>query len=190
MKFTVSYIDDQAAAAPIRASFPELAARQFLALHPRSDTSQISVESVPSAPHATAHISHFRACDLIATPSPAEIVGEEDLALQIVDSGYPDFVRSFVVAGSGDTLRLLAARLLDAVSVADSYCAPVIPTDGSRIPHCLRFTPVPDPSSLWTGSSTSRALRRDRIRLFTRLLVGVLTCIGIWTVIQWILYSQ
>src|SRR3954454_7798992 len=109
MKFTVCYIDDQKTTVPIYASHPELAARQFLALHPRSDTSQITVESVPSAPHAAPHISHFRACDLIGTPSPAEIVGEEALALQIVDSGYPDFVRSFVVAGSGDTLRLLAA---------------------------------------------------------------------------------
>jgi hypothetical protein len=156
MKFSVCYIDDQATTAVLHASQPELAARQFLALHPRADASQITVVSVPSAPFSQPVTTHFRACDLNGTPAPPDVVGEEALAFRIVDSGYPDFVRSFVITGSVGTFRLLATHLLETVSANSSYTVPVTPADGSHCAHCLRFDPDADPARLWTSSATVR----------------------------------
>ena len=57
------------------AKTPEFAARAFLAMHPRTDTSQITVEPT-STGRRHSHIFHYRACDITPLEGSASIADQ------------------------------------------------------------------------------------------------------------------
>jgi len=190
MKFTVYYIDDPRQPQSIEANTARMAAWQFAHQQPRTDTSQITVESHPSVPWRAPQTTHYRACDLVAQPAPAD-EAEPDLALRLTtgrEVGY-------IVSGSVESLRIFATRLLQSVEGYPAptdplpskhiYTVPVIPGDGSRAERYLSFEADPDVQQYWARRSSPHSLWR-RYGCFFQLILFALACIGLWTVARWI----
>lgn len=180
MKYKVYYIDDQTNAVDVVARGSELAARRFLALHPRTDASQITVESVPFL-STSRSISHYRASDLLGAPAGPEEVGEEDLGFRFEQATGPDCERVVVLSGSAATLRILGEGLLrnlrmhedssDAAKAERLYVVPLFPTDGSPRLHFLQFDVAP--------VTTTMRVRRP-LFLIIAIIVGILILTLAW----------
>jgi hypothetical protein len=191
MKFTVYYIDDQSHPQSIEANSAQMAAWQFLQQRPRSDTSQITVDSHPSVPWRGAETTHYRACDLLAQPAPAD-EARPDLALRVKAAREVEFI----VSGSLDSLRIFATQLLrsiegfptrnDQIPTKHIYSVLVIPGDGARAEHYLSFEADADVQQYWARRRSLPGLWREYGRCLVLLILAVLTRIGLWTVARWI----
>jgi hypothetical protein len=190
MKFAVYYLEDPAKQVVFEFRSAEWAAREFLRLHPRTDTSQITVESLPVRFVGGRTISHFRACDLLETPVSPEDVGEEELITWIPRG--PE--APLIVSGSPATLRLMATGLLrrldDDATIPSAakrkhvYSVSIIPGLGSPFAHYLSFEVDPEiPRRL----SSQREFPPKYGRAIFQIVVFALSCIGLWNVVRWIL---
>ena len=191
MNFNVCYIDDQAHSQSIEANTARMAAWRFLQQDPRSDTSQITVESHPSEPWRSSQVTHYRACDLASEPAPFD-EAEPDLAIRVTGGRET----SYVVSGSAGSLRLFAARLLRCLDEFPTRPNPlrlkhvcgffVIPGSGSRGEHWLSFEIDPDVEQYWNRRHGIKGLWTEYGRCLVLLLLFAFTCIGIWTVARWV----
>jgi hypothetical protein len=197
MKYTVYYFDDQAHPNSIEANTAKMAAWQFVHQHPRTDASQITVESQPSVPWRVSQITHYRACDLINTPKPSD-EGEPDLFMRV--SGGVEC--SYVVSGSIEALRSHATLLLKCLNEFPNssntirskhiYGFPIVRSKDFRQCDDLSFVVDPNIEQQWMNRSHSprSSLIMDFLakygRFFFRLLFTAFACIGIWTFAKWI----
>ena len=190
MKFKVFYIDDQAHPQSIDANTAEMAAWRFIQRHPRSDTSQITVESHPSVPWHSSGVTHYRACDLANNPAPPD-EAEPDLAIRLTGGPEP----SYVVSGSNESLRLLGTHLLRSLDEFPTrsnplrrkhvYGVSLISGNGSRLDHGLSFEADPDIQQYWARRFGFHGFWTEYGRCLVQLLFAVFACIGVWTVARW-----
>ncbi|MGB8356685.1 MAG: S1 family peptidase [Chthoniobacteraceae bacterium] len=190
MKYTVYYIDDQSNKVVIEANTAGMAGWRFVAEHPRSDSSQLTVESIPSESHPVSRIIHYRACDLINKPVPRD-EGEPELAL-LFQGGREHY---YTVSGGVDSLRLLGIQLLRKLDelpegqnppgVRNVYGFGVVPGDGSSCESYLSFKIDPDLSKYRTLQR--RFFRRENVRCLVLLVFTILAGIGLWTIAKWMM---
>ena len=166
MKYSVCYIDGQAAAVTLEAASARRAAWNFLARFPRGDTSQITVELVSPGPWRGTQITHYRACDLAGTPAPEEVEepGEIGFEIESIRETY------ITVSGSRETLRAMCRGILkgldeapgpaDAVSSKgrDVYGVRVLPGDGSRRETFLSFKVDEDVTRFWSRRFSAKGM--------------------------------
>jgi hypothetical protein len=191
MNFTAYYIDDQAHPQTIEANTAEMAAWRFLQQRPRTDTSQITVDSHPSVPWRSSATTHFRACDLINNPAPTD-EAEPELAIRLSDRREP----SYVVSGSVESLRILGTRLLRCLDEFPTRPNPlglkhvfgvfVVSDDGFRRDHFLSFEADPDIQQHWARQLGLHGFWSEYGRFLFQLLFAAFACIGVWTVARWI----
>lgn len=192
MTFKAYYIDDRANPQLIKANRAEMAAWQFVQQQPRTDTSQVIVESQPSVPWPGPEMTHYRACDLVHAPAPSD-EAEPELAIRLCAGPEP----SYVVSGSMESLHTLATRLLRALEqfptrpnplgLKGVYGVPVIPGDGSRLHYFLNFEADADLQQYWARRSGLAGFWRAYGRFAFGLLRFVFACVGMWTVAKWII---
>lgn len=188
MKYTVYYSGDEAHPESIEANTAEMAAWRFVQQQPRTDSSQLTVESHPSVPWRVSEITHYRACDLASKPAPVD-EPEPDLAVRLAGGREP----CYIVSGSVESLRLLGTQLLHALDAPSPnsalkriYALTVVPGSGSRLDHCLSFEVDPDVRQYWARRSGFRGFWAEYGRCLALLFLLSLACIGLWTVGTWI----
>jgi len=192
MKFTVFYIDDKTHSVTFDANTALMAAWRFVATHPRTDTSQITVESHPSTRRLSPEITHYRACDIINTSAPPD-EAEPELAIHLGNGRE----LAYVVSGNIESLQALGTSLLrnlaefpdrpNPLGIKQVYRVPVVPGDGSRRECSLSFAADPDVEQYWARRSSIKGLWTEYGRCLCLLVLFTFAAIGIWTVAAWIL---
>jgi hypothetical protein len=193
MKFTVYYIDDQANPQFIEANTVQMAAWRFVQQLPRSDTSQLTVETPSFDSLRTTRITHFRACDVINAVAPLD---EAELELAIRLTHGPE--SSCVISGSAESLRDLGSRLIRSVDefpkrpnplrIKHVFGVPVVPREGIRV-YEVAFETDPDVAQYRMRTSGLRGIWSEYGRSLLLLVLVAFACVGIWTLATRILGS-
>lgn len=183
MKYTVCYISDRAGAVTLEAPSARRAAWDFLERFPRSDESQITVESIPQG-----EITHYRAGDLAGTPTPEDV--EQGLIGFEVDCSREAYIS---VSGNREALRALGDGILkgldktaapaDAATAKgrDVLSVPVVPGDGSRRETYLSFKLDDDVARFWSRRHSARGWWTEYGRCLSLLVLLALAAVGVWT---------
>ena len=179
MNFTVYYISDRARSECVEAGTHEMAAWQFVQMHPPEKPAKLAIILTTPGWRRSGEVVVWWSSAFAGHPPPSN---QPEPELRLITTGSREI--SHEICGAPEALRLFASQLLDALDcqsepLAPDQCVYCVELEGDGGGSCLSFFANPD-------RKRDTPVRVWPVRIVL-LLVLSLVVIGFITVVRWFL---